>query len=130
MKTFSEFFKIALIVLFPLVAKRQEMRPAEIAINNNGVILQGKFYEAGKEGNHSTVLLLPGFPGNENDVLGLCQKLQQSGLNAMMFNYSGTHKSRGEFSWDNTLVDIQAALDFLFQKENISKFNIDTACIV
>ncbi|WP_372950904.1 alpha/beta hydrolase family protein, partial [Mariniphaga sp.] len=98
--------------------------------NNNGVILQGKFYKTYKKGKLPTILLSSGLPGNEDDELGICKKLQESGINAMMFNYSGTHNSQGDWSWDNTQEDIQAALNFLYQKESISKFNIDTTCII
>lgn len=130
MKICSKLFKIALLVLVPIIAQCQDMQPANITINNNGVILQGKFYKPNNKGKLHTVLLLSGLPGNEDDELGLCKKFQQSGINAMMFNYSGTHNSQGVWSWDNTQTDIHAALDFLYQKENISKFNIDTTCII
>jgi len=46
-------------------------------------------------------------------------------LNVLTFNYSGTHKSEGLFSFANTQLDINAAYKFLLQTENVKRFNID-----
>ncbi len=130
METISKLFKVALFALFPVFVYSQEMDPEKITINNNGVILQGRFYEANQQENSPTVIMLNGFPATEVDELGLCKRMSQSGINVMTFHYSGTNHSQGEWSWDNTQSDIQAAVDFLFQKEKISKFKIDTSCFI
>ncbi len=104
----------------------QASNPEEITILRDTLQLKGKFFTVEGSGYYPTVLLLQGFTGGENDVLGIGEKLEATGFNAVTFNYSGTFKSEGEFSWDNTLKDIQAALNYLHQPGIIHKFQIDT----
>jgi len=80
-----------------------------IEFDSNNHKIQGKFYHAEGEPPFPTVLLLSGFPGNEDDVLGLSQKMIQHGINMLTFNYRGIYKSEGIFSLQNTYEDIQAA---------------------
>jgi dipeptidyl aminopeptidase/acylaminoacyl peptidase len=88
--------------------------------------IQGKFYSAsGVSGLFPTILLLPGFPGNEDDVLGLGEELSQNGLNILTFNYRGTYHSEGEYSLKNTQEDIQAAFDFLQDELTVQKYKVD-----
>lgn len=96
----------------------------EFDSNNNKI--QGKFYHAEGEPPFPTVLLLSGFPGDEDDVLGLGQKMIQHGINILTFNYRGIYKSEGTFSLQNTYKDIQAASTYLHQEEVICKFKVDT----
>jgi len=88
--------------------------------------IQGKFYSTEGKPPFPTVLLLPGMPGNEDDVLGLGQTMSQHGVNTVTFNYSGTYQSEGTCGWRNTLKDIQAAMEYLHQEEIIREFQIDT----
>lgn len=99
--------------------------PVDITIDRSGILLKGKFYAAEGTGVFPTVILLQGFPGNEKDVLGLGEKFSQVGINALTFNYSGTHQSQGQWSFENTQLDIRAAFDFLRQPENIDLYKID-----
>lgn len=101
----------------------------DVIISRDGIQLKGKFYIAEGEGKFPTAILLHGFPGNEKDVLGIGEKLSQAGINALTFNYSGTHKSEGKASHKNNLSDINAAFNFLYKSENISKYKIDTSII-
>jgi dipeptidyl aminopeptidase/acylaminoacyl peptidase len=110
-------------------AKSQTTTPVDITIDHTGVLLKGKFHVAEGTGFLPTVLLLQGFPGNETDVLGVGKILSESGINTMTFNYSGTFKSQGLTSLENSLLDIKAAFDFLYNSENIKKFKIDTTSI-
>ena len=80
-----------------------------VEFDSEGKKIQGKFYSAKGEPHLPTVLLLQGFPGNEDDVLELGQRMSQQGINTLTFNYRGTHQSEGTFSLRNTLKDIQAA---------------------
>jgi len=120
------------LVLFTLTSYSygQELNPSDISIDRGNIILQGKFYSAEGEGFFTTVILLQGFPGGENDVLGIGSKLAQDGINAFTFNYSGTHKSQGEFNFDNSQKDIEAAFAFIHKPENILKYKIDTTRII
>ncbi len=90
-------------------------------------VIQGKFYSAPEASNAlPTLLLLPGFPGNEDDVLGLGAELSLRGINTLTFNFRGTYQSEGEFSLKNSLEDIQSAFDFLQKEETVRKYRIDT----
>ena len=108
------------------VAPSQISNAVDITIDRNGVLLNGRFYFSDEIQDLPTAILLQGFPGNEIDVLGIGSKHSKAGINAMTFNYSGTYKSQGEFNWENTQKDIQAAFEFIYESENIRKFKIDT----
>ena len=111
-------------------SRSQELNPYDVTINRDSIILKGKFYAAEEEGLYTTVILLQGFPGGENDVLGIGSRIVQEGINVLTFNYSGTHKSEGEFNFDNSQKDIEAAFAFIHKPENILKYKIDTNRIV
>jgi dienelactone hydrolase len=131
MKLLAGFFKIILLFLMtPVVAQNQATTPADITIDRGGILLRGKFYVSEGTGVFPTVILLQGFPGNESDVLGIGEKLSQSGINALTFNYSGTFKSEGKTSLTNSEADILAAYKFLHIPANITKYKIDTTNIV
>jgi pimeloyl-ACP methyl ester carboxylesterase len=97
---------------------------------SKGYKIQGKFYLAVIEPIFATVLLLPGFPGNEDDVLELGQRMSRHGFNTLTFNYRGTHKSEGTFSLQNTLEDIQAASAYLHQERVIREFQVNASELV
>ncbi|MDZ7633243.1 MAG: alpha/beta fold hydrolase [Bacteroidales bacterium] len=112
-----------------VTAQSQDPTPVDITIDRGGVQLKGKFYLAEGEGGLPTIILLQGSPGNPVDVIGLGKRLSQSGINAMTFNYSGTHQSQGELSFTNCLADITAAYTFLKSPDKILAYKIDTASI-
>lgn len=97
----------------------------DITFKSHECLLKGKFYAVKDRGLFPTAIMLHGFPGNENDVLGLGQKMCEARINTLTFNYSGTHQSEGEFSLENTLRDILTAYQYLHLPEIISSFNID-----
>ena len=102
-----------------------------VQFERQGHIIQGKFYTAAtKSDPRPTVLLLAGFPGNEDDVLGLGAELSAHGLNTMTFNYSGTYQSEGDYSLRNSQLDIEAALDFLRDEAIVKKYHLTPGEIV
>ena len=105
-------------------------QPVSVSFNSDGSALKGRFYPAEGKGPFATVLLLQGFPGGEGDLLGLGERISASGMNAFTFNYRGTHKSEGRYSLENTIGDIQAALEYVHTAETIREFNIDTSNII
>lgn len=122
-----------LLMLLPPAALAQSSQtagPAEIKIDRDGILLDGKFYKAEGTGKLPTLILLQGSPGNQFDVLGIGRVVSAQGINAFTFNYSGTHLSQGFLTFPNCLEDISAAYRFLRNKENIDKFSIDTARIL
>jgi pimeloyl-ACP methyl ester carboxylesterase len=124
-------FLMSLIAIFPILclpALSQE--PEDITIERDSVILKGKFYKAANDDIKPVIILLQGFPGNTNDVLGLGRLLSMSGINATTFNYSGSHQSTGTFSFPNCQSDIEATLIFLHRPDIVEKFRIDTTAII
>jgi dipeptidyl aminopeptidase/acylaminoacyl peptidase len=94
-------------------------------------IIQGRFFSASATASRSpTLLLLPGFPGSDDDVLGLGEAFSRQGLNVLTFNYRGTFQSEGRFSLEGTHVDIQAAFDFLQDEETVDKHGVDPTKLV
>jgi dienelactone hydrolase len=127
MKRFSGLFTTFLVlVTLVSISRSQESSPIDITIDREGVLLKGKFHVVEEAGTFPTVILLQGFPGGETDVLGIGSKLVQVGINVLTFNYSGTHKSQGEFNFENTQKDIRAAFEFIHKSQNVQKYKIDT----
>jgi len=121
---------LSFLVLCSAFGQTVTRTPDDITFQSQGHSLKGKFYQGGTIGPALTLILLQGFPGNQQDVLGLGQKLAIAGVNVLTFNYSGTHKSEGEFSMSNTLTDIQAAYDYLHQSDIVRRFHVDTSQVV
>ncbi len=131
MKPQSIFYKsVVFQLLFFTFTYSQPSNPIDITIDRDGIQLKGKLYAAEGTGVFPTVILLQGFPGGEMDVLGIGKKLSEIGINALTFNYSGTHKSEGEFNFDNSQKDIESAFDFIYSPENITRFRIDSTRIM
>jgi uncharacterized protein len=107
-----------------------QVNPDSIDLRNNGVKLDAKFYPVNKADKVPTVILLHGFPGNQSSPLGLAEKLNAAGLNILVFNYQGSYLSGGNFSFDNCIDNVGAAINFLLDPGNQVRFNIDTSKIV
>ena len=116
MRLHSMFFIVILLCLiFISCTQTQASTPVDITIERSGVQLKGKFYIPEGTGSFPTVILMHGFPGNEIDVLGIGKKLSEVGINALTFNYSGTHQSGGEFNFDNSQKDIEAVFELIYK---------------
>ena len=104
---------------------------SNIQFESDSHIVQGKFYPA-PDNNRAvpTILLLAGFPGNEEDVLGLGNALSQHGLNVATFNYRGTYQSEGDYSLKNTQLDIRAAIAFLKNPQVCEQYHIDSGKLI
>jgi len=124
------FLLIAVCSIAGEVRSADNANLQNILIDRGDVTLHGKIFLAENSEMHPTILLLNGFPGNETDVIGLGARLSKEGYNVLTFNYSGTFQSEGEWSFNNSQQDIQAAFDYLMAPENITKFRIDTSQIV
>lgn len=83
------------------------------AFLSGGQRVYGTFHPSQGGPAHSTVLLLHGFPGNEEDVLGIGRTLSRRGVQTLSFNYRGTYRSDGRFSLANSLGDVAAAWNHL-----------------
>lgn len=105
-------------------------QPVPISIDSEGFEMHGRFFPAAAGGSGPTVLLIPGYPGNPEDVLGMGARLSQNGINVMMVNPRGTHASEGTFSFAGSLRDIDAAFRWLWTREALGRFPIDTTNIL
>ncbi|BBD97052.1 alpha/beta hydrolase [Sphingobium amiense] len=86
-------------------------------------------YTASGPGTHPTLLLLHGFPGNEQN-LDLAQAARRAGWNVLTLHYRGSWGSPGTFSFGHASDDAFTALQFLQQPATVAKFRIDTSAIV
>src|ERR1700721_1446167 len=84
-------------------------RSAQVLIPSHGMEMNGLFYLAGGAGPHPTIVLLHGFPGNEQN-LDLAQAIRRAGWNVLTLHYRGSWGSPGKFSFSNALEDSDAAL--------------------
>jgi uncharacterized protein len=91
--------------------------------------LNAVFYLAAGGNAHPTVLLLHGFPGNEQN-LDLAYTLQRAGWNVLLIHYRGSWGSGGNFTFVNALEDTQAALEFLRDPKNATKYRTNPSRIV
>lgn len=87
------------------------------------------FYIASGPGPHPTVLLMHGFPGNEQNM-DLAYAIRRDGWNVLVPHYRGSWGSEGTFSFAHALEDTQAAFDFLRDPQNVKKYDINPKEIV
>lgn len=102
---------------------------AEVLIPSHGVGMNALFYLAGGADQHPTMVLLHGFPGNEQN-LDLAQAIRRAGWNVLTLHYRGAWGSPGVFSIAHVLEDADAAVEFVRRTDVAAKFGIDTRRIV
>lgn len=85
-------------------------------------------YTASGDAPHPTLLLLHGFPGNEQN-LDLAQAARRAGWNVMTMHYRGSWGSPGSFSFGSAAEDAHAALAFLRRPDIAAKYHVDPARI-
>jgi pimeloyl-ACP methyl ester carboxylesterase len=86
-------------------------------------------YTAAGRGPHPTLLLLHGFPGNEQN-LDLAQAARRAGWNVLTLHYRGSWGSPGMFSFGHAAEDAHTALAFLRDPAMVAKYRIDAKYIV
>ena len=93
-----------------------------------GILIPGRrgrllaaLYTAAGPGPHPAVLLLHGIPGCERNF-DLAQVLRRAGFHVLVFHYSGSWGSDGDYSLTHDLEDAGTALDFLLDD---ARFRID-----
>jgi uncharacterized protein len=102
---------------------------AQVLVPSHGMGMNALFYLAGGAGPHPTVVLLHGFPGNEQN-LDLAQAIRRAGWNVLTLHYRGAWGSPGTFSIHNVLEDADAAVRFVRRPDIAEKFGIDASRIV
>jgi pimeloyl-ACP methyl ester carboxylesterase len=101
---------------------------AAFVIPSHGAGLNAVFYTAAGAGPHPTLLLLHGFPGNEQN-LDLAQAARRAGWNVLTLHYRGSWGSGGSFSFVHCEEDAAAAVAFLRTPATIARFALDPARI-
>jgi len=112
------------VVSDPAVDKTYPADIKAFVLPSHGSGMNAVMYTASRAGPHPTLLLLHGFPGNEQN-LDLAQAARRAGWNVLTFHYRGSWGSQGEFSFANAAEDARTALAFLEAPANAAKFRID-----
>ncbi len=120
---------ILIIAAVPGLAPAQPSQSVPVEFLSGGETVKGQFFESSNGDPIATLILLPGWPGNPRDVLGLGALLSPLGVNALMFNPRGLHQSEGTSTFAHTLEDIAACLKWLKRMDTRQRFRIDTSRI-
>lgn len=98
-------------------------------IPSHGVAINGVAYLASGAGEHPTVVLLHGLPGNEKN-LDLAQAVRRAGWNVVTLNYRGSWGSPGVFRFSQNLEDADSALAYVRNPAHAKSLGIDTRRLV
>ena len=104
-------------------------RMVVLHIPSHGVNINGVAYLAAGAGQHPTVVLFHGLPGNEKN-LDLAQAIRRAGWNVITLNYRGSWGSPGAFRFEQNFEDADAALAFVRDPANVTALGIDVGRIV
>jgi len=145
MKRFLSVLMLASAVIAPAMAREPAIHPAvttdpapdaanparmdAFVIPSGEGAMNAVMYVAAGSGVHPTLLLLHGFPGNEQN-LDLAQAARRAGWNVLTLHYRGSWGSPGIFSFTNAAEDAFNALLFLEEASTVAKYRIDTSAIV
>lgn len=117
------------VVADPAPDARHPAANRQVLILNQGSGMNALFMLAAGSGPKPTMLLLHGLPGNEQN-LDLAQAARRAGWNVLTLHYRGSWGSAGRFSLAGAGDDVDAAMAYLKQDENVRRFQIDTRRIV
>lgn len=98
-------------------------------VSSHGAKMYSVLYLAAGAGAHQTVVLMHGFPGNEQDM-DLAYSIRRAGWNVLVPHCRGAWGSEGAYSFTHAIEDTQAAVQFLRDPENVKKYRIDPKRLV
>ena len=101
----------------------------QVLILSHGEGMNALLMLASGPGPKPTMLLLHGLPGNEQN-LDLAQAIRRAGWNVLTLHYRGSWGSPGRFSLAGAFDDVEVAMDFLRQPDNVRQYGIDPARLV
>jgi pimeloyl-ACP methyl ester carboxylesterase len=107
----------------------RSMRACSVEFSSSGSRIKGYFFPGSIKPIIATVIFLQGFPGVEGDEL-ICERLAQGCVNVLTFNYRGTFRSEGHFSFPNAIADVGAALRFVKESQTVDTYHIDPNKII
>jgi uncharacterized protein len=108
----------------PAADKAHPAKMSVLHIPSHGVLINGVLYSPNGAGQHPTLVIFHGLPGNEKN-LDLAQAVRRAGWNAVTFNYRGSWGSPGNFRFAQNLEDADAVLAFLRNPGNAEALGID-----
>ena len=113
----------------PAPEKQTPASAQALQIPSHGGLMNALVYLPGGAGPHPVVVLLHGFPGNEQN-LDLAQAMRRAGWAVVTFHYRGSWGSSGTFSFDGVGEDGAAVFDWLRDPATAKRLRIDTQRIV
>ncbi|HEY0786641.1 MAG TPA: alpha/beta fold hydrolase [Acidobacteriaceae bacterium] len=113
----------------PPVDPHHPARLVELTVPSHGSPMNAVFYLASGAGPHPVVLLLHGFPGNEQN-LDLAQAMRRAGWSVLTLHYRGSWGSPGAFSFSHAIEDTDAAVAFLRDPAVATRYSLDPKRIV
>jgi pimeloyl-ACP methyl ester carboxylesterase len=111
----------------PDAANPPSMEAPDVA--SHGAKMYAVMYLASGAGVHPAVLLIHGFPGNEQNM-DLAYSIRRAGWNVLVPHCRGSWGSEGAYSFTHAIEDTQAAVQFLRDPENDKKYRIDPTRLV
>ena len=84
-----------IVAVMPGTAPAQPSQSVPVEFLSGGEHVRGQFFESANGDPMATLVLVPGWPGNLRDVIGLGALLGQMNVNVLMFNPRGLHQSEG-----------------------------------
>jgi pimeloyl-ACP methyl ester carboxylesterase len=123
---------VLIVAVMPCLAPAQPAlpdQPVPVEFLSGGETVRGRFFASSNGDPIATLVLVPGWPGNPRDVLGLGALLGPLGVNVLMFNPRGLHQSEGMSTFAHTLEDIAASLKWLRRMDIRQRFRVDTSRI-
>ncbi|MDB5393196.1 MAG: amidohydrolase family protein [Rhodospirillales bacterium] len=100
-----------------------------VQFRSHGALINAQLYRPNGAGNHPTVILLHGLPGNEQN-LDLAQAIRRAGWTVITFHYRGSWGSGGKFTLSGGLDDARALLTQLRDPTSANLWGVDHDRIV
>ena len=97
----------------------------ELIFEIKGDTIAGYALIANGESLKETVILVAGYPGNDNNF-DIAQAIRRSGKNVIHFNHRGAWGSQGKYMYSNCLEDIDQVINYLSQPDVAKNLRIDT----
>jgi len=105
----------------------ETMQP--LVFQSNSEKLIGTFFKASGKEKKPTVILLHGFPGNENNF-DIAHAIKRFGFNVIIFHYRGSWGSEGDFSISNSLEDVHSMIEYISKDDISDRLNINVNKII
>jgi uncharacterized protein len=102
---------------------------AALQIDSQGQKINAVFYLAAGAGQHPTVILLQGLPGDEQN-LDLAQTVRREGWNVLVLRDRGALGGPGRYTIATAIADAQAALAFVRDPATVEQYRLSPGKVV